>query len=95
VTARGVRIIRVDSSARSRLAPRRFGRALAHGCRAAPNLIDTVADVPANNVKIITNGAKVVLRGPVKSAQERASIEAKARATAGVTDVDNQLEVKP
>jgi hypothetical protein len=50
----------------------------------APNLIDTVADVPGKNVKIITSGAKVVLRGPVKSAQERASIEAKARATAGV-----------
>jgi hyperosmotically inducible protein len=49
----------------------------------------------AKNVKIITSGGKVVLRGPVKTAQERATIEAKARATAGVTDVDNQLEVKP
>ena len=48
----------------------------------------------AKNVKIISNGGKVVLRGPVKTAQERASIEAKARATAGVTDVDNQLELK-
>jgi hyperosmotically inducible protein len=48
----------------------------------------------AKNVKIITSGAKVVLRGPVKSMEERADIEAKARATAGVTDVDDELEVK-
>ena len=34
------------------------------------------------------------LRGPVNSAQERASIEARARQIAGVTDVDDQLEVK-
>jgi osmotically-inducible protein OsmY len=59
----------------------------------APNVIDTVADVPTKNVKIIISGAKVVLRGPVKSAQQGASTRA-ARATADVTDVDNQLEVK-
>ncbi len=49
----------------------------------------------AKNVKIITNGGHVVLRGPVKSAQERQEIEAKARAVNGVVDVDNQLEIKP
>lgn len=56
---------------------------------------DSSLSFTAKNVKIITTGGKVVLRGPVKSAQERATIEAKARATAGVSDVDNQLEVKP
>ena len=56
---------------------------------------DSSLSFTAKNVKIITSGGKVVLRGPVKSAQERATIEAKARATAGVTDVDNQLDVKP
>ena len=57
-------------------------------------MADDTLSFMAKNVKIITMGSKVVLRGPVKNAQERASIEAKARATAGVTDVDDQLEVK-
>jgi osmotically-inducible protein OsmY len=57
-------------------------------------MADSTLSFTAKNVKIITSGAKVVLRGPVKTAQERASIEATARATAGVTDVDDQLEVK-
>ena len=46
-------------------------------------------------MKIVTEGGKVTLRGPVKSAAERSSIEAKAKAAAGVNAVDNQLEVKP
>jgi hypothetical protein len=48
----------------------------------------------AKNVKVITVGNKVTLRGPVKSDQEKASIEALARQTPGVAEVDNQLEVK-
>jgi len=48
----------------------------------------------AKNVKIITINGKVTLRGPVKSDAERASIEAAAKSAAGVTQVDNQLEVK-
>jgi len=48
----------------------------------------------AKNVKVITQGGKVTLRGPVKSDQERSDIEAAARKVAGVTEVDNQLEVK-
>ena len=48
----------------------------------------------AKNVKIITQGGKVTLRGPVKTDQERSNIEAAARKIAGVTQVDNQLEVK-
>ena len=48
----------------------------------------------AKNVKIITTGGKVTLRGPVNSEQERSAIEARAKQTAGVTEVDNQLEVK-
>jgi len=48
----------------------------------------------AKNVKIITVNGRVTLRGPVNSAAERASIEAKARDVAGA-QVDNQLEVKP
>jgi osmotically-inducible protein OsmY len=35
----------------------------------------------------------VTLRGPVKSAAEKATIEAKAKQGAGVSRVDNQLEI--
>jgi hypothetical protein len=48
----------------------------------------------AKNVKIITVGTKVTLRGPVNSDQEKAAIEMHAKQTPGVTDVDDQLEVK-
>jgi len=45
------------------------------------------------NVKIITSDGKVTLRGPVKSAKEKADIAAKVTQIAGVKQVDNQLEV--
>jgi len=48
----------------------------------------------AHNVKIITNAGVVTLRGPVKSAQEKMTIEAKAKAVTGVTRIDNLLEVE-
>ncbi|AUX41633.1 hypothetical protein SOCE26_030540 [Sorangium cellulosum] len=47
----------------------------------------------AKNVKIITNGQVVTLRGPVKSDKEKADIAAIAQGIAGVKRVDNQLEV--
>lgn len=50
----------------------------------------------AENCKVITDKAGVVtLRGVVNSQAEKDSIEAKAKAVAGVSRVDNQLEVKP
>ena len=51
----------------------------------------------AHNVKIITQDGKVTLRGPVRSDEEKASIEAKAVAVAvaGAGNVTNQLEVAP
>jgi osmotically-inducible protein OsmY len=48
----------------------------------------------AKNVKIIVRDGKVVLRGPVDSEQEKATITAKASAIAGKDRVDNQLEIK-
>jgi hypothetical protein len=48
----------------------------------------------AKNVKIITANGKVTLRGPVKTAEERAAIEAMATRIVGAGNVDNQLEVK-
>jgi osmotically-inducible protein OsmY len=46
------------------------------------------------NVKIITQDGKVFLRGPVASAQERASIEAAAKRVAGADNVTNEIEIK-
>jgi hyperosmotically inducible protein len=48
----------------------------------------------AHNVKIITSNGVVTLRGPVKSQQEKAAIEAKAKSVAGVSSVNNMLEVE-
>jgi len=47
----------------------------------------------ATNVKIITVNGVVTLRGPVKNAEERSTIGAIAQRVAGVTRVDNQLEI--
>jgi hyperosmotically inducible periplasmic protein len=56
---------------------------------------DKALSVNAENVKIITNTGIVTLRGPVQSEQEKSAIEAKAKQVAGVTRVDNQLEIAP
>jgi hyperosmotically inducible protein len=48
----------------------------------------------AKNVKIITREGVVTLRGPVKSADEKAAIVAIATKAPGVTKVDDQLEVE-
>ena len=48
----------------------------------------------AKNVKIITVGGNVTLRGPVHSEQEKADIGALAEKAAGKGKVTNQLEVK-
>lgn len=58
-------------------------------------LDDKSMSVNAQNVKIVTEQSGVVtLRGPVDTQAEKDAIEAKAKAVAGVTRVDNQLEVK-
>ena len=56
---------------------------------------DSSMSINARNVKIITLNGVVTLRGPVESQAEKDAIEAKAKSVAGVTSVDNQLEVKP
>ena len=55
---------------------------------------DESLTMTAKNVKIITAGGQVTLRGPVKSTEEKTKIETIATATAGKGKVDNQLEVK-
>ena len=55
---------------------------------------DDALSTDAHNVKIITQDQVVTLRGPVKSAAEKAAVAAKAQQAKGVKRVDNQLEVK-
>jgi len=47
----------------------------------------------AHNVKIITEGGQVVLKGPVKSQQEKDKVESKAGQIAGLDRVRSELEV--
>jgi len=54
---------------------------------------DDDLSMTAKNVKIITVNGIVTLRGPVKSAQEKDRIEAKAQQIAGATNVESQLEI--
>ena len=48
----------------------------------------------AKNVKVITAGGIVTLRGPVNSAEEKTKIEQLAAAAANGAKIDNQLEIK-
>lgn len=56
---------------------------------------DKSLSVYAHNVKIVAEAGTVTLKGPVHSAEEKASIEKKAAATVGQANVKNELEVKP
>ena len=55
---------------------------------------DSSLTMAAKNVKIITAGGTVTLRGPVNSAEEKTKIEQLAAAAAGGAKIDNQLEIK-
>ena len=48
----------------------------------------------AKNIKIITAGGQVTLRGPVKTAQEKTKIDQLAKSSAPGAKIDDQLEVK-
>ena len=48
----------------------------------------------AHNVKLIVEGGAVTLRGPVKTADEKAKVESLAKHVKGITSIDNQLDVK-
>lgn len=49
----------------------------------------------AHNVKIITQNGQVTLKGPVRSEDEKKTVEAKATEVAGENKVASQLDVKP
>ncbi len=53
---------------------------------------DDALSTTAKNIKIITIGGKVTLRGPVETLKEKAKIDKKARKLAK-SAVDNQLEI--
>src|SRR6185295_9693582 len=55
---------------------------------------DESLTMTAKNIKIITTGGQVTLRGPVNSAEEKMKIEKLAKSAAGAAKVDNQLEIK-
>ncbi len=57
-------------------------------------LVKSDMSTTARNIKIITTNGRVTLRGPVKTEAEKARIEALAKAAAGASAVDNQLDVK-
>jgi osmotically-inducible protein OsmY len=48
----------------------------------------------AKNIKVIIANGHVTLRGPVKTAQEKAKIDQLAKSAAGGAQIDNQLDVK-
>lgn len=55
---------------------------------------DDSLSATAKNCKIITSGGMVTLRGPVNTAEEKATIEKHAIMSSAKEKVDNQLEVK-
>jgi osmotically-inducible protein OsmY len=55
---------------------------------------DSGLSATAKNIKIITTNGQVTLRGPVKTAQEKAKIDQLARSSAGGAHINDQLDVK-
>ena len=47
----------------------------------------------AHNVKIVAQGGQVTLKGPVRTAEEKQSVEAKAVEVAGAGHVTNQMSI--
>ncbi len=57
-------------------------------------IADKSLSMYAHNVKIITTGGAVTLKGPVRSEEEKKTIAAKAAEIAGQDKVTDQLTVK-
>ncbi len=55
---------------------------------------DSELSTTAKNIKVITANGQVTLRGPVRTAQEKAKIDQIAKSAAGGAQIDDQLDVK-
>lgn len=55
---------------------------------------DKSLSVNAHNIKILAASGAVTLRGPVESDDEKTKVDTLVKAVAGVTSVDNKLDVK-
>ena len=69
-------------------------RTLTQGIRRAL-MKDKTLSTYAHNVKIITVGGNVTLKGPVRSEEEKRTVEARATELAGAGHVTNQMSVAP
>ncbi len=58
-------------------------------------MADKVLSTSAHNVKIIVESGMVTLKGPVKTTDEKMSVEKKAVEVAGAKNVRNQIEIAP
>ena len=58
-------------------------------------IADKSLSTDAHNVKVITRGGQVTLKGPVQSESEKRTIEAKAAEAAGPDKVTSELAIKP
>ncbi len=56
-------------------------------------MADDTLSTDAKNVKVITQDANVVLRGPVKTDAEKAAVGTRAGLVTGVKHVENDLDV--
>jgi len=56
---------------------------------------DKSLSIYAHNVKIVSQGGHVTLKGPVRTEEEKQSIEAKATDIAGAGRVTNEITVTP
>ena len=54
---------------------------------------DSALSTTAKNIKIITANGQVTLRGPVKTAQEKAKVDQIAKSAAVGAQIDDQLDV--
>ena len=55
---------------------------------------DSELSMTAKNIKIITANGQVTLRGPVKTALEKAKVNQLAKSAAGGARIDAQLDIK-
>ena len=56
---------------------------------------DKTLSTYAHNVKVITQDGRVTLKGPVETADEKKTVEAKASEVAGDGNVTNQISIAP